>query len=250
MRIGYLVTARLKSTRLPNKLILKIQEREVIRWMIDRLKISTELDEIVICTSTNPQDQPLEEIAKQEKVGIFRGHEEDVIKRLYDAAVEFKLDYILNVTADCPLVSYEYISLIIDSYKNTNADLVRCLDLPHGFFSYGIKVDALKKVCDIKDDDKTEVWGRYFTDTGHFKVVDLDIPNDLKRPDYRLTLDYPEDFKFFEAVFAFFGPETYKTKMKNIIEYLDNHPEIVNINAHCKNAFKKNWDSQNTIHLK
>ena len=249
MKIGYLITARLKSTRLPNKLRLKIHDREIIRWMIDRLKISNKLDQIIICTSTNPQDQPLEEIAKQENIGFFRGHEEDVIQRLYDAAIHFNLDYILNVTADCPLVSYKYLDEILKVYNDTNADLVRCLDLPHGFFSYGIKVDALKKICEIKDDENTEVWGRYFTDTGYFKVVDLKIPKNLKRPNYRLTLDYPKDFDFFKAVYSHFGKDTYKTSMVDIIEYLDKSPDVVMINNECKQAFQKNWDSQNKINL-
>ena len=250
MKIGYLITARLKSTRLPNKLRLKIQNREIIRWMIDRLKLYDNLDKIVICTSTNTQDSPLDKIAKEESIEVFRGAEEDVIKRLYDAAIHFNLDYILNVTADCPLVSYEYLEEIIKCYNKTNADLVRCLNLPHGFFSYGIKVGALKKICEIKDDKSTEVWGKYFTDTGYFKVVDLDIPKSIYRPNYRLTLDYPEDYDFLKAVFSHFGEDTYKTNIVDIIKYLDRNPDIVAINEKCKQAFQKRWNSQNKINLK
>ncbi len=250
MKIGYLITARLKSTRLPNKLRLKILNREIICWMIDRLKLSNELSDIIICTSTNHQDDALEEIAKQEKICVYRGSEEDVIQRLYEAALFFNLEYVLNITADCPLVSIEYISKIIETYNNTNADLIRCLDLPHGFFSYGIKVKALQKVCEVKGSANTEVWGRYFTDTGLFNVINLEIPLELQRSDYRLTLDYKQDFEFFQAIFMHFGKETYKKGIVEIISYLDNHPEIVEINKDCKQAFQKNWNSQNTIRLK
>ena len=107
--------------------------------MLDRLKLNNQLDEIIICTSTNPQDDILEQIAKDEKVKIYRGSEDDVIERLYEASVFYKLDYALNITADCPLVSFKYIDHIIEEFKITNADLIRALDLPHGFFSYGIK---------------------------------------------------------------------------------------------------------------
>jgi spore coat polysaccharide biosynthesis protein SpsF len=250
MKIGYLITARMKSTRLPKKLTLEINNRQIIRWMIDRLKLSKSIDSIIICTSINPQDDILEIIAKEEGIEIFRGHEEDVIQRLYDAAVYFNLDYALNITADCPLVSIEYIEEIIEKHKETNVDLIRTLDLPHGFFSYGLKIDALKRVCEIKQGTETEVWGRYFTDTGLFSVLDIPIPQSLQRKNYRLTLDYPEDFDFFKSVYHHFGKETYKTGITELINYLDKNPEIVDINKDLKHAYAKRWDNQNNIQLK
>lgn len=249
MKIGYLITARMKSTRLPLKLTKELEGRQVIRWMIDRLKLCQVLDEIIICTSTNPQDDILETIAIEEGIGIFRGDEEDVINRLYEASVKFNLEYALNITADCPLVSIEYIGKIIEAYKKTNADLVRTLDLPHGFFSYGLKVEALKKVCEIKKSKETEVWGRYFTDTNIFNVFDVDIPQQLKRPDYRLTLDYPEDYEFLKKVFGHFGEKTYSCNIIEIISFLNEHPKIVDINKDCKNKFKQRWDKQNKLEV-
>ena len=91
---------------------------------------------------------------------------------------------------------------MVDNYKRTNADLIRSWDLPHGAFSYGVKTEALEKVVNLKDSTDTEVWYQYFTDTGLFNVVDLDIKNKShKRPGLRMTLDYPEDWQFFEAIF-------------------------------------------------
>ena len=249
MKIGFLITARMKSTRLPKKLTLEIDGREVIRHMIDRLKESDVLDEIIICTSPNPQDQVLVQIAKEENIRCFLGDEDDVILRLYEASKEFNLDYALNITADCPLVSIEYIDKIVDAYKESNADFIRTLDLPHGFFSYGLKVDAMKKVCEMKKGTDTEVWGRYFTDTGSFKVVDIEIPPELQRKDYRLTLDYPEDFEFFKKIYAHFGADTYKTSMYDIIKYLDDNPDVVKINAHCRGLYKERFESQNKLEV-
>ena len=250
MKIGFLITARLKSTRLPKKLILKLNGSEVIRHMIDRLKLSSVLDSIIICTSNNPQDEPLIKIAIEEGIDYFLGDADDVILRLYNASTEFGLDYAINITADCPLVSIEYIEKIVESYKETNADFIRCLDLPHGFYPFGLKIDAMKKVCKIKKSKETEVWGRYFTDTGLFKVVDLEIPKDYIRRDNRLTLDYPDDFKFFQELFNHFGVDTYKASMSEIIKYLDENPQIVEINKYCEEMYKKRWESQNKLVLK
>ena len=82
MKIGFLITARMKSTRLPLKLTLKIHDREIIALMIDRLKLCNCVDEIIIATSTNSQDDVLCQIAQREHVKCFRGSEADVLERL------------------------------------------------------------------------------------------------------------------------------------------------------------------------
>jgi len=249
MKVGYLITGRMKSTRLPKKLTKKIFGREIIRWMIDRLKLNNLIDEIIICTSTNPQDDILEQIAYEEGIKIFRGSEDDVIQRLYDASVLYELDYALNITADCPLVSLEYISKIIEAYKKSKADFIRTLDLPHGFFSYGLSIEAMKKVCEIKKGIDTEVWGRYFTDSGIFEVEDLPIPKEIIRSNYRLTLDYPEDFEFFSKLFQHFGEEIISKNVYEIVEFLDNHDEIVAINQDCKTKYQQRLETQNKLEL-
>lgn len=249
MKTGFLITGRMKSTRLPKKLTLQINGREMIRHMIDRLKEAESIDEIILCTSPNPQDAILAEIAEAENIKYFLGDEDDVILRLYEASKKFNLDYALNITADCPLVSTEYIPKIVEVYKNSNADFIRCLDLPHGFFSYGLKIEAMKKVCEIKKTNDTEVWGRYFTDTGLFKVVDIEIPPELQRKDYRLTMDYPEDFELFKKIYTHFGADTYRTSMYDIIKYLDENPDVVKINSHCRDLYKKRIESQNKLEV-
>lgn len=244
MKVGFLITARMKSTRLPLKLTLKIQDREIIALMIDRLKLCHCVDEIIIATSTNPQDEILCQIAQREHVKCFRGSEADVLERLYMAAQYFKLDYIVNVTADCPLVGYDFIEDVVKEYQKTNADLILTKKLPHGFYFYGIKVEALKRVLEIKDENDTEIWGDYFTKTGLFNVIEMKTPKELIRKNYRLTLDYPEDYQFFIALFNGLGKDAYKKSTEEIIKFLDAHPEIVKINQHCAELFKTRFSSQ------
>ena len=246
MKIGFLITARMKSTRLPRKLTLKIDGREMITWMVDRLKLCKVLNEIIIATSTNPQDDILCQIAKRENVKCFKGSEDDVVERLYEAAKFFKIDYMINITADCPLVGYDFIEDVVEEYKKTNADLITAFDLPHGFYVYGFKLSAVKKVIEIKDETDTELWGKYLIETGLFKVINLKTPTELVRKNYRLTLDYPEDYEFFKVLFKNMGKDTYKKSTRDIIEFLDKHPEIVRINEHCEEWFNKNIAGQKT----
>jgi len=251
MKIAFLITARLKSTRLPKKVIKNLCGKPIIVHMIDRLKQSKVLDEIIICTSTERQDDPLVEIAEREGVQCYRGDGDDVVSRLLGAASKFNVDYIVNITADCPFVDPAYVDLIVDNYKRTNADLIRSWDLPHGAFSYGVKTEALEKVVNLKDSTDTEVWYQYFTDTGLFNVVDLDIKNKShKRPGLRMTLDYPEDWQFFEAIFEELYENGKVFSLDAILQLLDKKPEIIDLNKDCSAKFYKRYSRQSAIKLK
>lgn len=251
MKTGYLIIGRLKSTRLPNKLLIDIKGKPIISHLLDRLKLAKKIDEIIICTSTLEQDKPLEKIAKDNNVKCFFGDPEDVLLRMFDAATKYNLDYILTITADSPFVDPYYADEIVDIYKKTNADLIRQFDLPHGVFSYGIKVDALKKVIDVKKSSDTEVWGRYFTDTGMFNVVDFEVKNNFhKRPGMRMTLDYPEDLEFFRAVFDALYRNGHVFSLDEILNFLDSNLNIVNINRLCGEKFLKKFKYYSEIKLK
>lgn len=251
MKIGYLIIGRLKSTRLPKKLLIKIKGKPIITHIIDRLKLAKKIDEIIICTSNNRQDKPLSVIAKKNNVKCFFGDPDDVLVRMLGAAKKYKLDYILTITADCPFVDPNYADSIVDEYNKTNADLIRQFDLPHGIFSYGIKIDALKKVVKLKNSSDTEVWGRYFTDTGLFQVVDFEVKNNFhKKPGLRMTLDYPEDLKFFETIFDALYKDDYIFTLDEILQFLETNPDVVRINKNCGEKFLKKFNKHSEIKLK
>lgn len=252
MKVGFLITARLKSTRLPKKLLKEVNGATYMEWLIRRLKLADRLDEIVVCTSTNPQDDPLIEIAIKEGVKYFRGSEEDVIQRLYDAAQKFELDYAINMTADCPFIPFELIDLLVKSYKQSKADLIKCHDMAPGMFLSGLKIDAMKRVIDLKGSGFSEYWLYYFLKTTIFDVRPLQVPQDLVRPDYRFILDYPEDHDFLKRVYEGLGPDAYRKDSREIINFVDQNKEWVQINAacHAKGVERTEKDETSKVILK
>ena len=118
MKVGYLLIGRLKSKRLPNKLLLEIKGKPIISHLLDRLKLAKKIDEIIICTSTNTQDKPLTKVAKDNDVKCFCGDPDDVLLRMFDAAKKYKLNYILTITADSPFVDPNYADAIVNTFKN------------------------------------------------------------------------------------------------------------------------------------
>jgi spore coat polysaccharide biosynthesis protein SpsF len=231
MSCAILITARLKSTRLPLKILKKIHGKPMIKHMIDRLKLSKIPSQIILCTSTVSQDDPLEELAIQENIKCYRGDPEDVLLRLFNAAKKFKVDTVINCTADNPFVDPKYIDLIYDFHIKQGNDFSKINGLPWGTFSYAISTNALEKACELKDESDTEVWHGYFMETGNFKWGSMKVEDkELFWPDLRLTVDVPEDFEMISRIFD----ELYDGKsvfsLKEILALCKKKPQIPKIN--------------------
>ena len=232
MKIGFLITARLKSTRLPLKIIKDLNGKTVIERIIDRAKEIKDISEIVLCTSTNPQDKPLVDIAKENDIYYFNGDEEDVLKRLFDAAKIFDLDYFLGITADNPLITIHYSNLIADEIKRNHDDFIKLDGLPFGAATYGMKVKALELVCKIKTIVDTEIWGSLIDRPEIFDVQTIKVEGKLNRPELRFTLDYEEDYELINNIYSNV-PFKKVLNLYNVIDYLDKNPEIAKINQNC-----------------
>ena len=232
MKSAILITARLKSTRLPMKVIKQIHGKTMIVHMLDRLKLAKKVDEIIICTSTVSQDDPLEKIAEEEGVKCYRGDPDDVLLRLTNAAKENNVDLVINCTADNPFVDPIYIDYLIEYHQQQKHDFTKIEGLPWGTFSYAINQNAMIKACDIKEETDTEVWHGYFMDTGVFKWGALNVEDpDVFWPELRLTVDTPEDFKLVTKIFDELYDGNQVFSLKNIVKLCNKKPELPQINS-------------------
>jgi spore coat polysaccharide biosynthesis protein SpsF len=234
MKIGFLITARLKSTRLPLKIMKDLHGEPVIQRIVERAKEIHSIPDknIIICTSPNPQDHPLVEIAGKTGVSYFLGDPNDVVKRLHDAALYHSLDFALGITADNPLFSIEYANKIVEVIKQQRPDYVKIEGLPFGAAPWGLNVKALHTICLVKTIVDTEIWGYLIDRPDLFGVITLKADKHLNRPEYRLTLDYPEDYKLLNYLYTTVPFKT-TLKLEKVVEYLDKHPEIAAINSLC-----------------
>jgi spore coat polysaccharide biosynthesis protein SpsF len=234
MKLGFLITARLKSTRLPLKIMKDLNGKPVIQRVVERAQEihSIPNKNIVICTSVDHQDKPLIEIAEKTGVSYFLGDPNDVLKRLHDAALQHQLDYALGITADNPLFSVEYANRIVNVIKRQHPDFIKIQGLPLGAAAWGMNVKALKTICVIKTIVDTEIWGYLIDKPELFGVVTLKADKQVNRPEYRLTLDYIEDYQLINYLYTNI-PFKKTLELQKVVEYLDKHPEITAINTSC-----------------
>jgi spore coat polysaccharide biosynthesis protein SpsF (cytidylyltransferase family) len=251
MKSAVFLSVREKATRLPKKVLLEIKGKSVTEHLIDRLKTARLPDMIVLCTSVDPRDAILVEIAKKCNIPYFTGSEDDKLDRYLQAARRFGVDFMVIVDGDDIFCDPGHIDKTIAKFQETNADFIYCPDLPLGAASSGIKLEALKKVCEIKAENDTEVWGGYFLNTGLFKIVKLEVEDEeLRHPEVRMTLDYQEDFEFFKAVFEGLYEKGRVFTLKEIMMLLKEHPEILDLNKSVQEAYLQNLKKHTNVKIK
>jgi len=238
VKTAVFITVRVKSTRLPRKALLEIEGKSTIEHLIDRVKAARRPDLVVLCTSTHPDDKVLVDVARRNGIEAFRGSPEDKLDRYLRAARNYGIDFIVNVDGDDILCDPKLIDRTIEHFKKTGSDCIFWRSFPVGAVPTGIKVEALERVCQLKEERDTEVWGGYFTDTGLFKVEYLNASDDMKHPEFRMTLDYPEDLEFFKTIFKRLYSPGKIFSLEEVVGLLEENPQIARINQGVQKAYE------------
>ena len=231
MKYVITITVRMKSKRLPRKVLLEIKGKRYIDHMIDRLKLAKRASEIILCTSYLKEDDILEEIAKQNGIKFYRGHPDDVMLRIYNGVKKCNGDVILSTTGDNVFTDPIIMDKMVEFFENNRADFVFCKDLPIGIQTYIIRMSAMEDGIKRKNVEDTEIWGGYLNRPELYKVYQFHVKDPLyKHPEWRLTLDYPEDYKLIKNIFDELYTEDNIFSLKEIMNLLKNNPDLLNIN--------------------
>lgn len=239
---GLVILARTGSTRLPGKSLLQVCGRPVLAHQIDRLKLSRRANPIVLATTTLPQDQALCNAAQVAGIETFQGSVQDVILRLADVATKFQLEFMAVVGGDDVFVEGEFVDAVIAEYARTKADFITIKNLPFGTTPFGVSASGLFRVLEIRADDNTDGWERFFTDTGLFHASTLEISDPvLCHPDIRLDLDYPEDFELIKTIYERLYQPGLILPLKRVLQLLlEEDPGLVQVNREAQEKYLKN----------
>ena len=140
MKIVCTIEARMRSSRLPNKVMLPILDRPMLELMIERLRRVPQIDEIVIATTDHESCQPIVELAEKIGVGCYRGSEDDVLDRVLKAAQSANADVIVETTGDCPVIDPQIVSETIETFKQSDVDY--CANVLERTFPRGMDVQV------------------------------------------------------------------------------------------------------------
>lgn len=233
--IGAIVQARMGSTRLPGKVLIRLIDKPILCHIIERLRKVKSIDEIIIAISNNARDNPIEKVAKVIQTKIFTGSEEDVLDRYYQAASKYKVNIILRITADCPLIDPQIINKLIKYYLR-NKDKFDYISLPKNY-PEGIDAEvfsfkALKKAWqEAKLPSEREHVTPYILN--HPKIFGLGrLPKDIQGDFSYLhwSVDEERDLKFVRGVFKKLYHKDYIFYTKDVLKLLKNEPQMIEIN--------------------
>ena len=215
MKIAAIIQARISSTRLPGKVLKELPFNSGITCLeqvIRRLKKSKKIDDIVIATTEDKEDNEIVDIAKKEDVKYFRGSKENVLSRYYFAAKKNNIDVVVRITSDCPCIDVDITDLTIDAHINkavdyTSNSLTRTY--PHGLdvevFNFNALEEAYKNAT--KYYEKEHVTPYIYKNPQKFKINIVKAPKELYASDIRITLDTEEDYALLCAVFDYLYPK-------------------------------------------
>ncbi len=227
-----LIAVRMHSTRLPGKALLPLAGRPAIEHLIDRLRRARIPKRVVLCTSTHPDDRVLLSVAERAGIAHVAGSEDDVMARFLLAAEREQAEHIVRVTGDDLFVDPEYLDRLVLHHLTSGADYSCMPGLPKGTECEVISVPALQKAHRLAEDSS---WSEYMTwylnVPDVFRVRAMPIEEEVRRPSYRLTLDYPEDLEVVRRMFALLGPAGSAMSVGEIVQCLDAHPDIARLNA-------------------
>lgn len=247
MRIGAIIQARYDSTRFPGKVLMNLpfnENRTVVGHIVKRLKKLDLLHDIIIATSKESNDDIIANFASNEKINCVRGDKKNVLSRFVKAIDKNKLDIVIRITADNPIVLIDIIEDSIKKHIESKADYTRNLDLPHGTSFEIVNSDILKRIS-LKDDlvefDKEHVTTYIKNNRENFYI--LELHHGTKKTNFRFTIDYPSDYAAMNIIFQYLSSLDYNYDMMTLINFINTNNWIQNVNK--SNYQKKQYNKFN-----
>lgn len=218
--------ARSGSTRLPQKVLLKIQGQELLNIQLTRLRKCKEISKIIIATTTDPADNVIAALCERWDVSVSRGQINDVLDRYYQAVLPYKPKWVVRVTSDCPLIDPELVDAVVKFAKVNEADYASNILLerfPDGQDVEVFKFDALEKAWNeaklsSEREHVTPYLRKNCTYNGGkiFSSVNFACIDDFS--DIRMTVDEPRDFDLITKLIEDLGTDkSWLTYTKHII---------------------------------
>lgn len=237
MRVEIYVQARMGSTRLPGKIMMKVIDKPLLGYELERLQQCKEADSIVVLTTTDSADNVVVGYCKENMIDCLRGSTEDVLDRYYQTAIVRKPDIIVRITGDCPLIDPEIIDQVIVFFKSHSYDYVsngiertypRGLDVE--VFSFKALELAWKHAKRTEEREHVTPFIYRNPELFLIKNLSLDPPQD----GHRWTVDTADDFNLVRLILEALYPENKNFRMSDVLELMEKHPDWIKINAHIE----------------
>jgi spore coat polysaccharide biosynthesis protein SpsF len=234
MKIVAIVQARMGSSRLPRKVLKDLGGATVLDRVLNRLGRSWLIQESVVATTIEPADDAIVEHCERTGRKVFRGSEQDVLDRYYQAAKYVNADVVVRITSDCPVIDPEVTDATVHAFLDRHADyasnvLVRTY--PRGLDTEVMTVQALERAWreSTKPYQREHVTPYIYENPQEFKLHGIENDTDCSR--HRWTVDTPEDLQLLRAIYERFGGRD-DFGWREVLKLVESDPSLAEINRH------------------
>ncbi|WP_078430397.1 cytidylyltransferase domain-containing protein [Alkalihalobacterium alkalinitrilicum] len=228
-----ILQARISSTRLPGKVLQPILGTPMLLRQIERVSRSNTINQLIVATSNDPSDDPIEKVCIENRIKYFRGSLENVLDRFYQAALPFSPSNIVRITGDCPLIDPNLLDNIVkfhldNQFQYTSNTIEQTF--PDGLDIEVFEFFCLKKAWEEAElpSQKEHVTPFIYQNKDRFKVGSY--KNDTDLSEYRWTVDEEIDFVLVNTIFEALYPVNPVFETMDILKFLDDHPHLKLIN--------------------
>ena len=239
--IGCIIQARMSSTRLPGKVMKRIDnENTILDCVINQLQSSKEIKNLVIATTEQKEDDVIVEFLQKRKVKYFRGSKQDVLDRYYQCAKKFGFSEIIRITSDNPLIDYEIVDVTVKRFKSNNYDYITT-DLPLNTFhrtypsGYSVEVFTFSALENAWENakllsEREHVTPYFYKNNEIFKQTSIENSEDLSR--FNCTVNTKYDLELIQKIYS--NIKKRPILLSDVIKLFKANPELVKINTHVK----------------
>jgi spore coat polysaccharide biosynthesis protein SpsF len=233
LNVVAIIQARMGSRRFPGKVLADLRGRPVLEWVVDAVKRVEGVNNIVVATTTNSEDEAIRAWCEKNTVNCFRGEPLDVLKRYSDCAKEYGATHVVRITADCPLLDSETVSTVLREGIREAADYFG-LDgsFPDGFDCEGFRADALFRANSeaTSPSDREHVTPYFKNEPGVFRSLFVELWSDMA--EFRLTIDEPADLAYIETVLSLVPSRGTRYSSHAILKVVKQRQDLRELNAH------------------
>ncbi len=247
MRVVGVIQARMGSSRLPGKVLKPVLGRPLILWMLERVRASRTLDEIVVATTTAVADDAIADMAEEHGFLCFRGHATDLLDRHLRAGRATDATAVVKIPSDCPLIDPGIIDRVIEVYRAHPEDFDFVSNLHPATYPDGndvevIPMHALEQawIAATRSFEREHTTPFLWENPERFRIHNVTWETGLDYSmSHRFTIDYPDDLAFVTAVFeGLHQPEAKPFSLADILTFLEGRPDVFRLNSHLAGV---NW---------
>jgi spore coat polysaccharide biosynthesis protein SpsF len=238
-RVVVIIQARMGSSRLPGKVLKEVLDKPLLGYLVERIKRSNLINDIVVATTRKELDDVIVDYCTTNKINYYRGSENDVLSRYYEASLEFNADFVVRICSDSPLVDPCLVDEMIEEYFTKVPPPDYFSNTINQSYPVGMNIEIFSQSAlesayfnGTKLFEREHVTPYIYMHPEIFNICQKHINPNLSH--LRLTVDQQEDFNVIKLILEHLYTKIPRFTLMNIVDLFGTNPELFSINAHVR----------------